>query len=252
MDSEFVFPFEKLRVWQQARQWISLVYRSTRKFPSSEAYGLVSQWNRAAVSVASNLAEGSARTSLKDQAHFSQVAYSSLMESACLAIVASDQGFLPLEQMEEHRRENRLPRVANQRPPQLPARSSRKLNSLNPSTSQPINLSTLFAGAYAGKRVLVTGHTGFKGAWLCEWLCELGAQVTGFALAPPTTPAFSINFGWWIASTISPETFAIAISSEISCMRPTRISYFTSQLNRLCGSPTPSPSRLTKRMSWAP
>jgi CDP-glucose 4,6-dehydratase len=40
-----------------------------------------------------------------------------------------------------------------------------------------------------GKRVLVTGHTGFKGAWLSLWLGELGAEVTGYALAPPTEPS---------------------------------------------------------------
>ncbi|MBS2024107.1 MAG: CDP-glucose 4,6-dehydratase [Deltaproteobacteria bacterium] len=42
---------------------------------------------------------------------------------------------------------------------------------------------------YRGKRVLVTGHTGFKGGWLALWLKELGAEVTGFALAPDTEPA---------------------------------------------------------------
>jgi CDP-glucose 4,6-dehydratase len=46
-----------------------------------------------------------------------------------------------------------------------------------------------FGSAYRGKRVLVTGHTGFKGAWLSEWLLALGARVTGLALCPPTTPA---------------------------------------------------------------
>jgi CDP-glucose 4,6-dehydratase len=46
-----------------------------------------------------------------------------------------------------------------------------------------------FAGCYAGKRVLLTGHTGFKGAWLCHWLCSLGADVTGVALEPSTSPA---------------------------------------------------------------
>lgn len=45
------------------------------------------------------------------------------------------------------------------------------------------------ASFWAGKRVLVTGHTGFKGSWLSLWLRCLGAQVTGFALAPPTTPS---------------------------------------------------------------
>ena len=43
-------------------------------------------------------------------------------------------------------------------------------------------------GFYRGKRVLLTGHTGFKGAWLALWLHALGARVTGYALAPPTDP----------------------------------------------------------------
>lgn len=47
----------------------------------------------------------------------------------------------------------------------------------------------MFAGIYPGKRVLVTGHTGFKGSWLCAWLLELGAQVAGFSLDVPTVPA---------------------------------------------------------------
>ena len=42
---------------------------------------------------------------------------------------------------------------------------------------------------YRGKAVFVTGHTGFKGAWLCHILAAAGAQVTGYALAPPTTPS---------------------------------------------------------------
>ncbi|MBI3417552.1 MAG: CDP-glucose 4,6-dehydratase [Verrucomicrobia bacterium] len=46
-----------------------------------------------------------------------------------------------------------------------------------------------FGGAFVGKKVFVTGHTGFKGAWLCEWLLALGAKVTGFSLPPNTKPA---------------------------------------------------------------
>lgn len=41
---------------------------------------------------------------------------------------------------------------------------------------------------YQGKRVLVTGHTGFKGSWMCQTLLQLGAEVTGYALTPPTSP----------------------------------------------------------------
>ena len=94
MPSRHVYPFEKLRVWGAARQLTADTYSVTRSFPRSEVYGLTSQINRAAVSVAANLAEGSARTSRKDQAHFSQIAYSSLMELACLFILAVDLGFL--------------------------------------------------------------------------------------------------------------------------------------------------------------
>jgi CDP-glucose 4,6-dehydratase len=47
----------------------------------------------------------------------------------------------------------------------------------------------MFAGVYSGRRILVTGHTGFKGSWLSTWLLQLGAQVAGFSLGVPTKPA---------------------------------------------------------------
>ncbi|MFA6104521.1 MAG: CDP-glucose 4,6-dehydratase [Victivallaceae bacterium] len=47
----------------------------------------------------------------------------------------------------------------------------------------------MFGNIYSGKRVLVTGHTGFKGSWLVLWLKKLGAEVAGYALPPPTTPS---------------------------------------------------------------
>ena len=95
MNSRQEYPFEKLRVWQAARALSKSVYLTTGKFPQREVYGLVSQCNRAAVSVAANLAEGSSRRSRKDQAHFSEIAYGSLMELACLLILSSDVGILP-------------------------------------------------------------------------------------------------------------------------------------------------------------
>lgn len=55
------------------------------------------------------------------------------------------------------------------------------------STFQPVNFST--SNFFLGKKVFITGHTGFKGSWLCLWLHRLGAEVHGYALAPPTTPS---------------------------------------------------------------
>ena len=48
---------------------------------------------------------------------------------------------------------------------------------------------------WAGRRVLLTGHTGFKGSWLAQWLLRLGAEVTGFALAPDTRPSLCVAAG---------------------------------------------------------
>src|ERR1700679_1577814 len=48
---------------------------------------------------------------------------------------------------------------------------------------------------YSGQRVLVTGHTGFKGAWLCQWLLGLGAKVTGVSLPPNTSPSLFTQLG---------------------------------------------------------
>lgn len=51
-----------------------------------------------------------------------------------------------------------------------------------------VNDSDIFAGVYKGKRVLVIGHTGFKGSWLCLWLLKLGAKIAGFSLYLPSRP----------------------------------------------------------------
>ena len=57
------------------------------------------------------------------------------------------------------------------------------------------DLVTSLENTYRGRRVFVTGHTGFKGAWLCEWLLALGAEVAGFSLAPPTAPSLFDQLG---------------------------------------------------------
>jgi four helix bundle protein len=88
------FVYHKLQVWHLAKDLVKEVYRVTKGFPVEEKFGLTSQIDRAVISVASNIAEGSGRTSRKDQAHFTQLAYGSLMEVACQMEIAYEIGFV--------------------------------------------------------------------------------------------------------------------------------------------------------------
>lgn len=90
----YMFSFERLETWQLAKKFVIQIYNVTSKFPSNEKFGLVSQINRAAVSIPSNLAEGTSRTSSKDQAHFSQLAFSSLMEVMCQLDISFELKFI--------------------------------------------------------------------------------------------------------------------------------------------------------------
>jgi len=89
-----MFGFRKLQVWQMAKDLVVEVYHLTKSYPSEEKFGLASQINRAAISVVSNLAEGSGRASRKDQAHFTQISYGSLMELACQLEISKELGFI--------------------------------------------------------------------------------------------------------------------------------------------------------------
>ena len=91
---ESKFSFEKLKVWQEARILVKEAYTLVRKFPKEEKYALGDQIRRAVISIPSNLAEGSGRGSLKEQIHFIEIAYGSLMETYCQLQVASDLNFI--------------------------------------------------------------------------------------------------------------------------------------------------------------
>lgn len=86
----YLFSFEKLEVWKLSRALVTEIYRLMKKSPSDERFELTSQLQRAVVSVASNIAEGSSRQTEKDQAFFSQLAYSSLMEVLSQIILVCD------------------------------------------------------------------------------------------------------------------------------------------------------------------
>jgi four helix bundle protein len=88
------FNFEKLDVWHRALEFASFVYDATGRFPADERFGLTSQMRRAAVSVSSNIAEGSSRSSRQDFARFVELAVGSLYEIVSQAFLARKQGFL--------------------------------------------------------------------------------------------------------------------------------------------------------------
>jgi four helix bundle protein len=88
------FSFEKLEVWQESISLTKMIYHLTKKFPSEEKFGLISQLRRATVSVASNLAEGTSRKTNKDKAHFTTIAFSSSMEVLNQLIISKELLFI--------------------------------------------------------------------------------------------------------------------------------------------------------------
>ncbi len=97
------FSFEKLEVWQLSRRMVRKIYEVSNSFPNTEKFGLINQIRRSAISISSNLAEGTSRMSTKDQAHFTQIAYSSLMELANQIILANDLTYIDENQLSELR-----------------------------------------------------------------------------------------------------------------------------------------------------
>ena len=92
-----MFNFEKLEVWHKAVALADLVYSVTRDFPSDERFGLTNQMRRAAVSISSNIAEGSSRSSKTDFCRYIEIAAGSTFEVVSQANIACQQGFLSAE-----------------------------------------------------------------------------------------------------------------------------------------------------------
>ena len=82
--------FEDLIVWQKAHQFVLNVYSYTQKFPKQEVYALTSQFRRAAISIAANIAEGFKKRSAKDKANFLNIAQASLEECRYYLILSGD------------------------------------------------------------------------------------------------------------------------------------------------------------------
>jgi four helix bundle protein len=99
--------FKDLIVWQKAHLFVLDVYKLTNSFPSHEIYGLTSQFRRAAVSIAANIAEGYKRTGKKDKVRFLNFSQSSLEECRYFLILARDLNYGYNKEME-----NRLEEVS--------------------------------------------------------------------------------------------------------------------------------------------
>jgi len=97
------FSFEDLNAYKFGRALVKSVYLLMRKFPREEQYALCDQLRRAVVSVPSNIAEGMSRTSPKEQVHFLEISYGSLMEVLCQLSLANDLGYISPEELKEQR-----------------------------------------------------------------------------------------------------------------------------------------------------
>lgn len=99
----YLYGFEKLDVWHNARSLAKSIYLITNDFPNFEKYGLSSQIQRAAVSISSNIAEGTGRTSAKEQKRFVEIAYGSLMETLSQLYLAVDLEYIKIDVIDDIR-----------------------------------------------------------------------------------------------------------------------------------------------------
>ncbi|NJM94139.1 MAG: four helix bundle protein [Cytophagales bacterium] len=86
--------FKELKIWQSGIEIAKTIYKLTSHFPQEEKYGLISQIRRCSISIPSNIAEGSGRSSAKDFSHFLSISLSSSFELETQLILASELKFL--------------------------------------------------------------------------------------------------------------------------------------------------------------
>ena len=89
--------FRELKIWQESMELAKDIYKITKLFPDSEKFGLVSQMNRSAVSIPSNISEGSARASKKEFVHFLNIALGSCFELETQLTLAQSFDYLDVE-----------------------------------------------------------------------------------------------------------------------------------------------------------
>ena len=90
--------YKELIVWQKAHAFVLKVYSCSESFPKSELYGLTSQFRRAAVSIAANIAEGYVKKTPSDKVRFFNISQGSLEECSYYVVLAKDLNFITEEQ----------------------------------------------------------------------------------------------------------------------------------------------------------
>ena len=93
--------FRNLNVYIKSKELVKQIYELLKKFPKEEQFALSDQLRRAVISIPSNIAEGSGRNSQKDQAHFYNISYGSLMEVFSQLDIACDLGYISQEEFEQ-------------------------------------------------------------------------------------------------------------------------------------------------------
>ena len=94
MKENMVRTHRDLDVWKKSIDLVTLIYKYTAEYPKDEVYGLTSQIRRCAVSIPSNIAEGSARTTKKDFSHFLAIALGSVAELETQLIISRNLNYL--------------------------------------------------------------------------------------------------------------------------------------------------------------
>lgn len=94
--------YEHLKIWQEGIILSSDIYLITKNFPKEEVYGLISQLRRAVISIPTNIAEGSGRSSSKDFSKFVEIAIGSLNEVESLLIISNKLGYVKNSELESY------------------------------------------------------------------------------------------------------------------------------------------------------
>lgn len=94
------YNYKNLDVYRDSKALVMMVYGLLKQFPKEEQYALCDQLRRAVISAPSNVAEGSGRTSMKDQAHFIEMAFGSLMEVDCQLDIAYELGYVKSNELD--------------------------------------------------------------------------------------------------------------------------------------------------------